>query len=46
VAVADANREVIVGSKVRVGKHASGGQGAAQLNIAIQAAVEAGMPEM
>lgn len=46
VAVADANRDVIVGIKVRVGKHASGEQGAAPLNIAIQAAEEAGMPVM
>ncbi len=46
VAVADANRDVIVGIKVRVGKHASGEQGAAPLNIAIQAAEEVGMPVM
>jgi dihydroorotase len=46
VAVADANRDVIVGIKVRVGKHASGEQGAAPLNIAIQAAEELGMPVM
>lgn len=46
VAVADANRDVIVGIKVRVGKHASGEQGSAPLNIAIQAAEEVGMPVM
>jgi dihydroorotase len=46
VAVADANRDVIVGIKVRVGKHASGEQGSAPLNIALQAAEEVGMPLM
>ena len=46
VAVADANRDVIIGIKVRVGKHASGEQGAAPLGIAIQAAEEVGMPVM
>ena len=46
VAVAEANRDVIIGIKVRVGKHASGEQGAAPLGIAIQAAEEAGMPVM
>jgi predicted amidohydrolase len=46
VSVADANRDLIVGIKVRVGKHASGEQGADPLNIAIQAAEEAGMPVM
>ena len=46
VAVADANRDVIVGIKVRVGRHASGDQGAAPLDIALQVAEEAGMPVM
>src|SRR5689334_13203429 len=46
VAVADANRDVVAGIKVRVGKHASGEQGSAPLNIAIQAAEELGMPVM
>jgi dihydroorotase len=46
VAVADANRDVVVGIKVRVGKHASGEQGSAPLNIAIQAAEDLGMPVM
>ena len=46
VAVADANRDVVIGIKVRVGKHASGEQGAAPLNIALQAAEEAGLPVM
>jgi len=44
--VADANRDVIVGIKVRVGAHASGDQGTAPLNIALQVADEVGMPLM
>ncbi len=44
--VADANRDVIIGIKVRVGAHASGEQGAAPLNIALQVAEEVGMPVM
>ncbi|MEO8652098.1 MAG: amidohydrolase/deacetylase family metallohydrolase [Hyphomicrobiaceae bacterium] len=44
--VAEANRDVIVGIKVRVGLHASGEQGAAPLNIALQVAEEVGMPLM
>jgi dihydroorotase len=44
--VADANRDVIVGIKVRVGRHASGDQGVAPLNIALQVAEETGMPLM
>ena len=44
--VADANRDVIVGIKVRVGRHSSGDQGAAPLNIALQVAEETGMPLM
>ena len=44
--VADANRDVIVGIKVRVGRHASGDQGVAPLNIALQVADETGMPLM
>ena len=44
--VAAANRDVIVGIKVRVGKHSSGDQGAAPLNIALQVAEEVGMPLM
>src|SRR5688572_18563121 len=44
--VADKNRDVIVGIKVRVGAHASGEQGAAPLNIALQVAEEVGMPVM
>ncbi|MDX2157942.1 MAG: amidohydrolase/deacetylase family metallohydrolase [Hyphomicrobiaceae bacterium] len=44
--VADKNRDVIVGIKVRVGLHASGDQGAAPLNIALQVADEVGLPLM
>jgi dihydroorotase len=44
--VADANRDVIIGIKVRVGAHSSGEQGAAPLNIALQVAEEVGMPVM
>jgi dihydroorotase len=44
--VADANRDVIVGIKVRVGRHSSGDQGIAPLEMALQAANEVGMPLM
>ena len=46
VEVANANRDVIVGIKVRVGKHASGTQGANALGLALQVAEECGMPLM
>jgi dihydroorotase len=46
VEVADQNRDVIVGIKVRVGRHASGTSGIAPLDIALQAANEVGMPLM
>ena len=46
VEVADANRDVIVGIKVRVGRGSSGIHGAAPLDIALQAANEVGMPLM
>jgi dihydroorotase len=46
VAVADANRDVIVGIKVRVGLRASGRSGTAPLDIALQAAAESGLPVM
>src|SRR5246500_4650784 len=46
VAVADANRDVIVGIKVRGGRNASGRSGTAPLDIALQAASEAGLPLM
>lgn len=45
-AVADANRDMIVGIKVRVGLHASGTSGLAPLRIALQVADEVGMPLM
>jgi dihydroorotase len=44
--IADQNRDVIVGIKVRVGLNASGDQGSAPLNIALQVAEEVGMPVM
>ena len=46
VAIADANRDVIVGIKVRVGRHASGSSGVAPLDIALQVAEELGLPLM
>jgi dihydroorotase len=46
VEVANANRDVIVGIKVRVGRHASGTSGIVPLDIALQAAEESGMPIM
>ncbi len=46
VAVASANREVIVGIKVRVGRNASGASGAAPLEIALQVAEELSLPLM
>lgn len=44
--VADANRDLIVGIKVRVGLHASGTSGTVPLNMALQVAEEVGMPVM
>ena len=44
--VADANRDVIVGIKVRVGRHASGFHGTAPLDIALQVAEETGLHVM
>ncbi len=44
--VADANRDYIVGIKVRVGRHSSGDQGSAPLNMALQVAEQVGMPLM
>ena len=46
VEVVEANRDVIVGIKVRVGAHASGDQGTAPLDIALQVAEETGLPLM
>mgnify|MGYP006276259675 CR=1 FL=1 len=46
VAVADDNRDLIVGIKVRVGRNASGSSGIDPLNAAIDTAREAGLPVM
>jgi dihydroorotase len=46
VEVANANRDVVVGIKVRVGRHASGTSGVIPLDIALQVGEEAGMPLM
>lgn len=46
VEVARANRDTIVGIKVRVGRFASGDSGIAPLDIALQVAAEAGLPLM
>ena len=46
VAVADRNRDIIVGIKVRVGRHASGEQGTAPVLAARQAAERLGMRMM
>lgn len=44
--VADANRDVIVGIKIRLGRHASGMNGMAPFEYALQVAEEVGMPMM
>jgi dihydroorotase len=46
VAVANDNRDLIVGIKVRVGRHASGTSGTLPLDMALQVAEEVGMPLM
>jgi dihydroorotase len=46
VELAEANRDVIVGIKVRVGRNAGGTSGVAPLDIALQAAEQVGMPVM
>jgi dihydroorotase len=46
VAVADANRDVIIGIKVRCGRIASGDHGAAALKMALEVADRVGMPLM
>jgi dihydroorotase len=46
VKVAEQNRDLIVGIKVRVGLHASGSSGIAPLEIALEVAEEVGMPLM
>jgi dihydroorotase len=45
-AVAEANRDVVIGIKVRLGRHASGHQGMAPFEHAVQAAEETGLPLM
>jgi dihydroorotase len=45
-AVADANRDLIVGIKVRVGRNSSGDQGTHPLRIALDVAKQVGMPLM
>ncbi|MEO0682124.1 MAG: amidohydrolase/deacetylase family metallohydrolase [Pseudomonadota bacterium] len=44
--VADANRDVIVGIKIRLGRHASGEQGMSPFEYALQTAEETGLPMM
>ncbi|MEM9043943.1 MAG: amidohydrolase/deacetylase family metallohydrolase [Pseudomonadota bacterium] len=44
--VAEENRDVIVGIKVRLGRHASGDQGLAPLSFAMDVAEETGLPVM
>ncbi|MDZ5695945.1 amidohydrolase/deacetylase family metallohydrolase [Chelativorans sp. M5D2P16] len=44
--VIDANRDVIVGIKVRIGRHASGPQGIAPLDVALGLSDETGLPVM
>jgi len=46
VEVANANRDVIIGIKVRVGARASGRSGTVPLDIALEVAGEVGMPVM
>ncbi len=46
VAVIEANRDLIVGVKVRLGRHASGDSGIAPLDVALQAAEQTGVPLM
>jgi dihydroorotase len=46
VEVAEANRDIIIGIKVRVGRVASGPSGIAPLDIALQVADETGLPMM
>src|SRR5215475_11513853 len=46
VEVANANRDIVVGIKVRVGAHASGRSGTVPLDIALQVAGEVGIPLM
>jgi dihydroorotase len=46
VEVANANRDVVVGIKVRVGRHASGTSGIVPLEMALEVANETGLPVM
>ena len=46
VAVANANKDVIIGIKVRIGAKASGAAGIAPLHVALQVADETGLPLM
>ena len=46
VRVIDANRDLIAGVKVRVGKNAGGASGVAPLDIALEVAAETGLPVM
>ena len=46
VQVADANRDLIVGIKVRVGRNSSGASGIVPLQMALEVAGEVGMPLM
>lgn len=46
VEVADANRDVIIGIKVRIGRIASGPSGIAPLDVALQVGDETGLPLM
>lgn len=46
VDVANANKDVVVGIKVRLGRHASGSAGIAPLDVALQVADETGLPLM
>ena len=46
VEVIEANRDLIVGVKVRLGRHASGFQGMAPFEFALQVAEETGLPLM
>ena len=46
IPVIEANRDVIVGIKVRIGRHASGPQGIAPLDVALELAEETGLHVM
>lgn len=46
VEVANANRDIVVGIKVRIGRNASGPAGIAPLDVALQVADETGLPLM